>query len=418
MPCCATGSVSTSCPPRTAALREDRIALDLDAEVVVGRDLQSGCDLHLREAGIDRRRVDARRTGERLHVEHLVARADIADDTVGRAVERVAGRVDGVRDARSLGGVEMPCAAVEQERVAEVHRADVHHRHVVRRIVGDDPVVILRIARSRVEGLMTALRPADEVRPLRLDAIGGIDDGVRRVVRLLHRPLAVVEEEFLIELERPVEARPALVSAVGAERDPALRERGRRTCRLRRVVAGRRDERAVEATPAELQRATVPRGGEVDAELHVLRCRDGADPAGDGAVVPCRVPDGRLDVGPARRQPDVARRNREPRERRTVRFGEERRLAMLAAGSRSGRCGTDGDEERGGDAHRHRRRSLEHWNHPTLPCVLMHSDGARGTVAALCVSSAAGPADGEAHASHAAPESEGDVRSVEIELHP
>ncbi len=131
-------------------------------------------------------------------------------------------------------------------------------RHVVRRVVGDDAVVVVRVARRGIERFVATLRAADEVEPLRRAAVGLPDDRHRHVVALLDRLLSEVPERFIVERERAIETLCGLVPAIGAQCDEPLLQRVGHVRRLQREAGQAGDQRAVVAAAAHLQRAAIP----------------------------------------------------------------------------------------------------------------------------------------------------------------
>lgn len=107
---------------------------------------------------------------------------------------------------------------------------------------------------------------------LRSTAIARRDQRHGHVVRLLDLLVPVVAQGFIVEQETAIEAaRAGNVSGIAAQGDVTPRERPGLAGRLLGVVVKARDEAAVEATTAELQRLAVPGRRQVHLEADV-RC--------------------------------------------------------------------------------------------------------------------------------------------------
>ena len=177
-------------------------------------------------------------TSELRRIERAAAR--VVDDAVLQPVEAVARLDRRLREQRQLGGgmiglPSAPCVAIHECRNAE-RLADA----VVRRIAGDDAVVVVRVALRLGHRLVAAGRAADEVRRVGEPALRVADDQLRRVGHHVDRAVGPVDHFLRMALpELHVVAGVAGVGARrrrsrGAGRRPSRRSRSRpssRRCR-------------------------------------------------------------------------------------------------------------------------------------------------------------------------------------------
>ncbi len=125
-----------------------------EARPVIRRDRRHRLQLRVGQAVVARGSV---RATQCLCVEHRVAAGHVADDPVLGAIKRVAFGHHGIGNQLDVRRVHPAGPVVCIQRAADIPRSQVQHCHVVRGEVGNDTVVVIGVARSGVERLMSAL---------------------------------------------------------------------------------------------------------------------------------------------------------------------------------------------------------------------------------------------------------------------
>ena len=243
----------------------------------------------------------------------------------------------------------------------EHQRREAHDRHV-----GDDAVVVGRIALGDGQRFAAALRRADVVVEARPLAVQPLDEHHRGVVRLLHLHVAEVGDRLVVE--RPVVrggvvarrggwprraapprrgrtaaagAEAGLVSRIAAVGDEAARQERRRA---RAGTPGQVGDGAVHAAAAQLDRAAGPASPAARREVDRPRRRAGVDRIDDPVHAAIRRGVGRLGV--PLRPASVTRRTGSPilstgiaaPRRAAVQSAAAMTLASLRPGAAAGAC--------------------------------------------------------------------------------
>ena len=200
--------------------------------------------------------VPAAQALQRLDVERVVAAGSVGDDAVGHAVEAVARRHHGAGHELLLSGAEGAAGNVVRQPQQVVPSVD-QEQVLVRRVVGDDTVVVVAVALRRDQRLVTALGPAGEVLVAGRDPVVGADQELCGVAGAFDALAGIVGERLGVQSERSSRVGTDGVARVAPEGGVvALQRRGRRgRPGGAGDVAQPGDHRSVEPAAAELHRA-------------------------------------------------------------------------------------------------------------------------------------------------------------------